>query len=62
MDSIEKYKSTRQKLFDAPGVQPESKFVSTNGPVKNIHYLEAGSGKPLIFIHGGGSHSSARRS
>ena len=55
---IEKYKNTRQKLFDAEGIQPESKIVATNGPVKNVHYLKAGMGKPLIMIHGGGSHSS----
>ncbi len=30
----------------------------TEGPVKKVHYLEIGKGKPLILIHGGGSHSS----
>jgi len=58
MNIIEEYKRTRQKLFDAAGIQPQSKIISTNGHVKNIHYLELGSGKPLILVHGGGGHSS----
>ena len=58
MNILEDYKRTRQKLFDAAGIQPQSKVVSTNGAIKNVHYLEAGSGKPLIIIHGGGGHAS----
>jgi pimeloyl-ACP methyl ester carboxylesterase len=33
-------------------------MVETKGPVRNVHYLELGQGKPLILIHGGGSYSS----
>lgn len=57
MDTIKKYKSTRQKLFDAEGIQPQSKFAVTNGPIKKVHYLKAGTGQPLILLHGGGSHA-----
>ncbi len=57
MDAIKKYKSTRQKLFDVAGIQPQSKFTVTNGPIKKVHYLKAGAGPPLIIIHGGGSHA-----
>lgn len=32
--------------------------MATNGPVKNVHYLEMGQGPPHIMIHGGGSHAS----
>ena len=49
---------TNQTIFDFYGIQPASKFVNTNGPVKKVHYLEAGKGKPVIMIHGGGSHAS----
>ncbi len=57
MDTIKKYKSTRQKLFDAEGIQPKSKFAVTNGPIKKVHYLQSGTGQPLIILHGGGSHA-----
>ncbi|HKJ44071.1 MAG TPA: alpha/beta hydrolase [Sunxiuqinia sp.] len=58
MNTIEEYKRTRQLLFDREGIRPKSKMVATDGPVKNVHYLELGTGKPLILIHGGGSHAS----
>lgn len=58
MNAIDEYKQSRQVLFDNAGIQPDSKIVATDGPVKNVHYLELGRGKPLILIHGGGSHSS----
>jgi len=58
MDIIDKYKSTRQKLFVTEAIQPQSIKIATKGPVKNVHYLKIGKGKPLIMVHGGGSHSS----
>lgn len=58
MDAVKKFKSSRLKLFDAEGIQPQSKFVATKGPIENIHYLKSGSGEPLILVHGGGDHSS----
>ena len=58
MDPIERYRHSQQQLFDQEGIQPVSKFVHTDGPVEKIHYFEIGIGEPLIFLHGGGSHSS----
>lgn len=58
MDVISEYKRTRHILFDAEGIQPESKIVSVGRIPENVHYLELGNGKPLIVVHGGGSHSS----
>ena len=58
MNAVEEYKRTRQILFDKEGIQPLSKIVATKGPVKKVHYLEMGKGKPLIMMHGGGSHAS----
>ncbi len=58
MNILEEYKRTRGILFDKEGIRPQSKIVATDGPVKTVHYLEMGKGKPLIMIHGGGSHAS----
>ncbi len=52
------YIRTSEKLFANAGIQPQSKFIETDGPVKNVHYYEVGSGKPLILIHGGGGHAA----
>ena len=58
MDAISKYKESRAQLFKNEGIEAQSKFVSTPGPVEKIHYLQLGSGDPLIIVHGGLSHSS----
>ncbi len=58
MEILEEYQRTRDLLFEGIGINPLSKYIATDGPIKNVHYLEMGSGKPLILIHGGGSHSS----
>ncbi len=58
MEIVTKYKQTRARLFEAAGIDPKSLFVDTQGPVKKVHYLQIGSGEPLIMIHGGLSHSS----
>lgn len=57
MDAVEKYKQSRDELFETFGINPQSKEISTDGPVRNVHYLELGTGQPLIMIHGGGSNS-----
>lgn len=58
MDAIAKYKESRAKLFKIAGIEPQSKFVTTDGPVEKVHYLQLGSGNPLILVHGGLSTSS----
>lgn len=58
MSVREKYLETQKRLFDTFGIQPESRFVRTNGLNQEVHYLELGSGKPLLLVHGGGGHSS----
>src|SRR5680860_99694 len=58
MDIIAKYRETRTLLFKNAEIEPQSKFTITEGPVKKVHYLELGNGKPLVIIHGGGSHAS----
>lgn len=59
MDALNKYRETRDLLFKQAEISPKSNFVTINDNViKKVHYLELGSGKPLILIHGGLSHSS----
>ena len=58
MDVIGKYKETRAELFKNAGIEPQTNFVNTDGPVERIHYLKLGSGDPLIIVHGGLSNSS----
>ncbi len=58
MDVVARYQETRARLFKKAGIEPQSKFVTTNGPVKKVHYLQIGNGDPLIIVHGGLSHSS----
>jgi pimeloyl-ACP methyl ester carboxylesterase len=54
----EKYKASLYKLCNVEGISPVSRFVQTDGPVKTVHFFEAGSGKPLIMIHGGGGNNA----
>lgn len=58
MDLSAIYKKSRQKVFDAYQVQPETKEVYLGNHFGNIHYLEKGTGRPLLLIHGGGNCSS----
>lgn len=58
MELISRYEKSREILLEQAGISPQSKFATTNGPVKKIHYLELGSGKPFIIVHGGLSHCS----
>lgn len=37
LTEIDNYKRTSEKLFASVGIQPQSKFIATDGPVKNVH-------------------------
>ena len=52
------YIRSSEALFADAAIQPQSKYIETDGPVKKVHYYEMGSGKPLILIHGGGGHAA----
>lgn len=49
---IEQYKNSQQALHKSEGISLQRKYVKVDGPVNNIHYLEAGEGTPLVLIHG----------
>ena len=57
MDVVDKYQQTRKQLFGEYGIEFASRFVQGEGG-KRIHFLELGSGPPLVLVHGGGSHCS----
>ncbi|MCU7553810.1 alpha/beta hydrolase [Alteromonas sp. ASW11-19] len=52
------YLQSSAVLFQQAGIEPQSKFVQTQGPVRRVHYYEMGEGEPLILIHGGGGYAS----
>lgn len=58
MNTYEEYIRTREILFDAERIRPQSKTAHISCIPEYVHYLELGNGRPLILIHGGGSHSS----
>ncbi|MCB0686529.1 MAG: alpha/beta hydrolase [Saprospiraceae bacterium] len=57
MSITDQYIDTRNRIFQTIGINPISKQIEIDGPIKNVHFLEIGSGEPLILIHGGLSHS-----
>ncbi len=59
MEALKRYIETRELLFKQADIAPKSNFVNINTErVKRVHYLELGSGTPLVLIHGGLGHSS----
>jgi pimeloyl-ACP methyl ester carboxylesterase len=55
---VDEYKKSLNKLLALEGISPNSKYIETEGPFRKIHYLEQGTGNPLIMIHGGGGNNS----
>lgn len=59
MDPLQNYLASQQKLFDRAGIRPERRTIEIkDGPVRKVHFLHLGQGRPLIMLHGGGSHAS----
>ena len=56
MDPLKLYLDAQANHFNSEGISPESHFVDIKSPVKRVHYLTAGSGIPMILVHGGGGN------
>lgn len=51
--AVERFVTLQSRLLDHYGVRATSRFVDLARPAMRAHYLEAGEGEPLIFLHGG---------
>jgi pimeloyl-ACP methyl ester carboxylesterase len=53
MDATEQFVGLQRRLLAHYGVTASSRFVDLAQPQMRAHVLEAGSGEPLVLIHGG---------
>jgi len=53
MDATERFKELQAKALALHGVKAESRFVDLARPRMRAHVLEAGSGEPVVLLHGG---------
>lgn len=51
---INNFKEAQDKLLSAFNLIAESNFVTLDWQQLRTHYLKAGTGEPIVFIHGGG--------
>lgn len=54
----EEFQQKRREVFQRHGIQAASRFVTLAEPAIETHFLEAGSGLPVVVIHGGGGDGS----
>lgn len=52
-DYAETYRGLQAKLLDKHGVAARSRFLHLDPIACRIHLLEAGTGEPVVFLHGG---------
>jgi hypothetical protein len=49
---IERYRETERAFWDHYGLEPTERFIDLDSPAVRLRGLEAGSGEPLLFVHG----------
>jgi pimeloyl-ACP methyl ester carboxylesterase len=54
-----RFRATQRRLFAQTGTRANSRFVAIAEPAMQVHVLEAGSGQPVLMIHGGNSVAAA---
>jgi hypothetical protein len=50
--AIERYLAAETRLWQHYGLAPRDRFVEIARPRARLRLLEAGSGPPVLFIHG----------
>ena len=53
MDATERFRELQRKSLALHGVKAESRFIDLATPRMRAHVLEAGSGEPVVLLHGG---------
>jgi pimeloyl-ACP methyl ester carboxylesterase len=48
----ERYLETERSLWQHYGLEPDERFLDLDTPAACLRVLEAGSGEPLLFVHG----------
>lgn len=54
----EQFEQQRSEVFQRLGIRAQSRFVTLEDPAIETHFLELGSGPPVVVIHGGGGDGS----
>jgi pimeloyl-ACP methyl ester carboxylesterase len=52
------YERAQAALFEECGLRAQSRYLNVGAPVLRTHVVEAGSGEPVVFLHGGGGVSA----
>ncbi len=52
---LDRYRATEERLFESCHVRGKSSFVRIKKPNLSVRIFEAGTGEPLVLIHGGGA-------
>ena len=58
-EADDRFRAAQETLFAQTGTQARSRFVAISEPAMRVHVLEAGSGQPVLMIHGGNSVAAA---
>ena len=58
-EAEDRFREAQERLFAQTGTRANSRFVTIAEPAMRVHVLEAGSGEPVLMIHGGNSVAAA---